>query len=297
MIVFRRFNSSCSKFSPLIENYKTLRHIHFDGITPFQEGQQLQQLILDANLSFKQIESKIKKNQLDLQKQGFEVNDYEKQLLSKILEMKPHPTLLTFQFNNVYTGGKRIKQDPTISKQIEHFRELGCEFHQLERGGEITWHGEGQLVAYLILDLKKFKNLTVRCFVDSVLLKSIQDMLMKNYNLKSYLNSNPGVWMEPNNLKISSVGTNIQRGVTSYGIALNVTPELKFLNTFTMCGLPGISATSIQQLKPDLKLSMKDVAYQYSKEIAKNLNIVTVEHMNGEQIKQEMLNQREEAAN
>lgn len=280
---FTRSSSSCTKFSPLIENYKTLRHIHFDGITPFQKGQEIQQSILDANLSFKEIELKIKKNQLDLAKQGFEVSDYEKGLLDKILEMKPYPTLLTFQFNNVYTGGKKIKKDPTISEQIRAFEELGCEFHQLERGGEITWHGEGHLVAYLILDLKKFQNLTVRCYVDSVLLKSLQDLLMKNYQLPSYLNKNPGVFMEPENKKIASVGTNIQRGITSYGIGLNVKPDLKYLNTFTMCGLPGVTATSIEQMKPG-EWSVKEVAFQYSKELAKNLNILRVEHMDGNEL-------------
>ncbi|EGV66699.1 lipoyl/octanoyl transferase [Yamadazyma tenuis] len=291
--MFRRFNSTCSKFVPLIENYKTLRHVHFDGLTPFIEGQALQQSMVDANLSFKEIEAKIKRNKLELSQQGLEINDYEKGLIDKILEMKPHPTLLTFQFNNVYTGGKKIKRDPTIHQQIKAFEELGCEFHQLERGGDVTWHGEGHLVAYLILDLKKFKDLTVRCFVDSVLLKSLQDVLNKNYDLDSYLNKNPGVWMEPDNLKIASVGTNIQRGITSYGIGLNVKPDLKYLNTFTMCGLPGTSATSIQQMKPGADLDLKAVAYMYSKEIANNLNITTVEHMNGEEIRHQSIERNE----
>lgn len=285
-----RSNVTCTKFRPLIENYKTLRHVHFDGITPFEKGQTIQQSILEANLSFKEIEAKIKKNQLDLAKQGFTVSEYEQELLNKILTMKPNPTLLTFEFNNVYTGGKKIKKDPHIESLKKSMNEIGCSFHQLERGGDITWHGQGHLVAYLILDLKKFENLTVRCFVDSVLLKSLQDLLYKNYKLQSYLNENPGVWMEPNNYKIASVGTNIQRGITTYGIGLNVNPDLKYLNQFTMCGLPNSLPTSIGQLveDPDPPLNIKDIAYKYSKEIAKNLNMETVEHLNGEEIESQL---------
>lgn len=270
---------------PLIENYKTLRHVHFEGVTPFQDGQRIQQAILDANLSFKQIESKIKKNQVDLEKQGFSVSEYERELLDKILTMKPNPTLLTFQFNNVYTGGKKMKKDPQMESLQKAMEDIGCEYHQLERGGDITWHGEGHLVAYLILDLKKFENLTVRCFVDSVLLKSIQDLLQKNYKLTSYLNENPGVWMERENKKIASVGTNIQRGITTYGIGLNVKPDLKFLNQFTMCGLPEAQPTSLASLVSE-ELDLKDIAYKYSKEIAKNLNMETVEHLSGEEVEQ-----------
>lgn len=280
-----RSSSTCTKFVPLIENYKTLRHVHFEGVTPFQDGQRIQQAILDANLSFKQIESKIKKNQVDLEKQGFSVSEYERELLDKILTMKPNPTLLTFQFNNVYTGGKKMKKDPQMESLQRAMEDIGCEYHQLERGGDITWHGEGHLVAYLILDLKKFENLTVRCFVDSVLLKSIQDLLQKNYKLTSYLNENPGVWMERENKKIASVGTNIQRGITTYGIGLNVKPDLKFLNQFTMCGLPDAKPTSLASLVSE-DLDLKDIAYKYSKEIAKNLNMETVEHLSGEEVEQ-----------
>ena len=287
--ILKRFNStSCTKFYPLIDGYKTLRHVHFNGITNFQEGQNLQQSVLDANLSFKQIESKIKKNQAQLASQGFKVSEYEEELLSKIMAMRPMPTLLTFEFNNVYTGGKKVKKDPEIDDKLKQFKDMGCEFHQLERGGDLTWHGNGQLVAYLILDLKLFKHLTVRCFVDSVLLKSVQDVLQKNYQLNSLLNENPGVWLDKQDQKIASIGCNIQRGITTYGSGLNVNPDLKYLNTFTMCGLPDTKATSIQEQKPESQLSIKEVAYQYSKQVASNLNITTVEHVNGEEVRHQM---------
>lgn len=281
-IIARRWQSSCTKFSPLHENYKTLRHIHFRGITPFSKGQAIQNAMVNANLDFKKMEAKIRKQQKEMDAQGAVLQEYEQNFINKVLLMKPLPTLLTFEFDNVYTGGKQMKQDPELAAKIKALEDIGCKYFQLERGGQVTWHGKGQLTAYAILDLKQFANLTVRCFVDGVLLKAVQNMLTKNYQIESHLNENPGVWIEPHDRKISSVGCNIQRAITSYGIGLNVNPDLKFLNTFTMCGLPGTSATSVAQLRPQANTDIKLAAEQYAKEIARVLNITTVEHMDGE---------------
>lgn len=279
--IFKRCQSSCTKFSPLVENYKTLRHIHFPGITSFAQGQAIQNAMVSANLDFKKMELKIRKQQRDMSLQGLVLQEYEQEFIKRVLSMKPFPTLLTFEFENVYTGGKQMKQDPDLANKIKLYEALGCTYHQLERGGQVTWHGQGQLTAYSILDLKQFSNLNVRCFVDGVLLKSVQNMLKKNYGLTTFLNENPGVWVEQHDKKIALVGCNIQRAITSYGIGLNVKPDLKYLNTHVMCGLPGAKAVSIEQLKPDVELDVKTAGEQYAKEFAKLLGITTVEHMDG----------------
>lgn len=281
-----RFYSSCTtKFQPIHDNYHRLRHIHFPGITKFADGQAIQASIVNANLDFKKLESKIKKQQ-KLIPAGYQLNEYETELIQKILAMKPMPTMLTFEFNNVYTGGKKMKQDRDLANKIRLYEALGCEYHQLERGGQVTWHGEGQLVAYTILDLKQFTDLSIRCFVDSVLLKAAQNVLSK-YELPSYVDQkNPGIWMtkDPFDQKIASVGTNIQRAITSYGIGFNVNPDMKYLSQFEMCGLPNVSPTSLKIQKPDLDVSVADVAPLYANEVAKLLNISTVEHMSGEDL-------------
>lgn len=270
--------SKCLKFYPLIENYKTLRHIHFPGITKFEDGQRIQQTIVNANLDFKKISAKIIKQQRLIASQGYRLSDYEDGLLGKILEMKPFPTLLTFEFENVYTGGKKMKQDPLLPEKIRGYEALGCSYHQLERGGQVTWHGKGQLTAYSILDLKQFKDLTVKCYVDSVLLSAVENLLRKNFQIHSYKTENPGVWTDEG--KIASVGCNIQRAITSYGVGINVDPDLKFLNTYEMCGLPNTRATSIAQLRPVTK-TVKDMGDEYAKELARALSIDRVEHVDG----------------
>ncbi|WPK25940.1 hypothetical protein PUMCH_003278 [Australozyma saopauloensis] len=272
--------SSCTSFTPLNDNYKTLRHIHFEGITPFERGQTIQNSFVAANLDFKKLEAKIKKLQRELLAQNFVVAPEEQDILDKILNMRPYPTLLTFQFENVYTGGKQMKQDPDLNNKIESYAKLGCQYYQLERGGQVTWHGPGQLTAYLILDLKQFKNLTVRCYVDSVLLRSVMNVLKKQHGIDSHLNENPGVWIDSNNDKIASVGCNIQRAITSYGVGVNVHPDLSFMNTNEMCGLPDAQATSIEKLTGK-KVGIEEVSDQLARELAVALNMKAVEKMSG----------------
>lgn len=243
--------------------------------------------MVSANLDFKKMELKIRTQQKMFAAQNQNLQQFETDFILRVLSMKPFPTLLTFEFESVYTGGKQMKQDPELQSKITGFQDLGAKYHQLERGGQVTWHGPGQLTAYLILDLKQFSNLTVRCYVDLVLLKAVQSLLKKHHGIASEIGASPGVWVPPNDLKIASVGCNIQRAITSYGIGLNVDPDLKFLNTFTMCGLPGKLATSIKQLKAESPVSVKETGEQYAAEIARALNIRTVEHMDGT----ELLNQ------
>ncbi|KAG7192850.1 uncharacterized protein KQ657_001307 [Scheffersomyces spartinae] len=280
----RMLSTECkSRFYPLNESYEKLRHIHFPGITPFIRGEEIQKAIVSANLDFKNIEGKIRRQQKAATAEGVVINEYETTLLEQILAMRPHPTLLTFEFDNVYTGGKQMKQDPNISELIKGYEDMGCSYHQLERGGQVTWHGKGQLTAYTILDLKQFKNLTVKCFVDSVLLKAALTTLSKNYHIQTSTHSDsPGLYVA-NGDKIVSVGCNIQRAISSYGIGMNINPEMTFLNTFTMCGLEGIQATSVAK-ETGMQPSVKEIADQYAKEVALLLGIKVVEHMSGAEL-------------
>lgn len=281
----KRFVARCAtRFEPLSANYAILRHVHFDGITPFSKGQDIQAAMVNANLDFKKMEYKIKKQRLEYQSQGLQLHDYEATFLDRVLLMKPIPTLLTFEFDNVFTGGKQMKQDPRLPQMIAEYEQQGCKYYQLERGGQVTWHGRGQLTAYLILDLKHFSHLSVRCYVDSVLLQSVRDLLKKNHLLDTHLNENPGVWVEQNDLKICSVGCNVQRAITSYGVGLNVSPDLQFLNSHVLCGLEDTRTTSIEEQRPGKSGTVKETAHMLAKELARLLNIQTVEHLDGAEL-------------
>lgn len=250
--------------------YTTLKHVHFKGISTFQHGLNIQKLITDNFLNYKTLETKIRR----LQRRN-ELNDLS--ILRKFQSLKPCPIILTFEFNNVYAGGLRSKNEISLI-DIENFKKLGSEYYQLDRGGQLTWHGNGQLVSYLILDLKNFEKLSTKCFVNNVLLKSAQILFDENYNLKTNIQSeNPGLWINDNNnnqdfKKIASVGIRVRHGITDFGISLNINPDLKFLNTFEMCGLKNKKQTSINQ-QLGINPTIDEVANLYVKQIGKALEV------------------------
>ncbi|EGW34961.1 uncharacterized protein SPAPADRAFT_132353 [Spathaspora passalidarum NRRL Y-27907] len=267
------------KFWPIRESYGTLRHIHFPGITSFQHGLDIQQALVNHNLHFKSTEFNIRKIQ---KTRGDTLTYKETQLIDKILDLKPLPTILTFEFNNVYAGGLRSKEE--VSPELrEQYEKSGCEFHQLDRGGQVTWHGKGQLVAYSVIDIKAFHNLTAKCFVTSILLESVKRTLLNNFGLKSEVIENPGVWTSADD-KIASVGIRIKRGISEYGISLNVNPDLKFMNSFIMCGLDGKRATSIMKELGETSATVEQVANMYVKEVAELLNMPKIEYIQANEL-------------
>lgn len=237
-----------------------LKHSHFTNIK-FKAGDEIQKSILEKNIEYLATKQKIKQ---EISKESFNV--------------RPSPTLLTFEFDNVYTGGRKVRKDQNLSQKIANFRTTGSEYYDLTRGGEITWHGKGQLVAYCILDLRCLSKTSLRHYIDNILLKSVINVLSK-YNIKGFLNENPGVWVSKDQ-KISSIGCQVLRGITSYGISLNVNPDLDFLNTYEMCGLIDTNATSINNFQKEKKITVKEIADEYAKEISKLLEVSGVEKLN-----------------
>ncbi|EMG46887.1 LIPB Octanoyltransferase [Candida maltosa Xu316] len=192
-------------------------------------------------------------------------------LISQVHSLQPTPTLLTFQFENVYAGGLRSKNELNARDRDNLEKMDNCRYYQLERGGQVTWHGQGQLVSYLIMDLKAYENLSTKCYVSNVLLKSAQNVLKKGYGIDSIQTENPGVWIN-DDAKIGSVGIRVRHGITDFGISLNVNPDLKYMNTFEMCGLKEKKATSIyEQIGATPKI--QEVADLYAKEIGEALEV------------------------
>lgn len=140
----------------------------------------------------------------------------------------------------VYTIGIRTK-NYSINDE-EKLRNLGAEFHRTNRGGLITFHGPGQLVAYPIINLKNFEP-SVRWYVCHIEKTVIN--LCKKYNIAAKTTEDTGVWVD--NRKICAIGIHASRYITTHGLALNCNVDLSWYEHIVPCGLVGKEVTSLSK--------------------------------------------------
>lgn len=294
---------------------KVLRHLHFTDITDYETGLQIQETFVRANLDFKKIQTKIQKQLAEINAGNVEVevdgekgialvSEYEQNLLAKMVQdIKPNPVLLTFQFRPVFTGGKREK----YGLDFEKYSFKGARYVQSLRGGQVTYHGPGQMVAYLVLDLADFtrgeqvssdklkssgkKTLSARCFVNALeesIIKTLNSgtcytniRSRQPFGIPAIRTENTGVWINETE-KIASIGVHVRRGITSHGVAVNVSTDLTYPNRFVMCGLKEARTTSMEEYwrkhGSDRTIELKDVCYSYAKSFAQTFGFSQVEH-------------------
>jgi lipoyl(octanoyl) transferase 2 len=160
------------------------------------------------------------------------------------------PTIFMFEMPPVYTCGRR-ERGSLSEQEIEFLRAGGtADFVEASRGGQTTFHGPGQLVAYPIIDLRRY-GLPVRCYVS--LLETAIINTIARYSLEGTTTKDTGVWMNDKE-KIASIGIHVRRNITSHGIALNVTTDPRWFNRIVACGLPDKATTTmaLQGVSADL---------------------------------------------
>ena len=157
--------------------------------------------------------------------------------------------LILTEHDHVYTIGKSgDMSNLLIDKEELMKREI--EFFKINRGGDITYHGPGQIMGYPIFDLDNF-------FTDiNLYLRKLEEVIintLKSYNLTGFtINEETGVWVKDNNglsKKICAFGIRASRWVTMHGLCLNVDPDLSFFNHIIPCGIQNKGITSLKQLK------------------------------------------------
>ena len=184
-------------------------------------------------------------------------------------EIKTDNYILTCSHPHVYTLGKSgDEKNLLIDKNIIEKENL--EFFKINRGGDITYHGPGQIVIYPILDLENF-------FTDiHKYLRSLEEaviLTLKEYNIESgRIKDYTGVWIDiksDNPRKICALGVKTSRWVTMHGLALNVNTDLNFFKNIIPCGINDKEVTSIsKEVGRDIKI--KDV----EKKLLNNLSKV-----------------------
>jgi len=144
----------------------------------------------------------------------------------------------------------------------------------VERGGDITFHGPGQLVVYPIIDLTK-AGLTVMNYVAS--LEEIMLLTASDWGIPAQRNSvNRGIWMA--NKKLGSVGISVQRGVTFHGFALNVNLSLKPFKWINPCGLTDVRVTSmVQELSQKISMNPVREAVMHHFETVFGFDLVSID--------------------
>ena len=154
-------------------------------------------------------------------------------------------TLLLVEHDPVLTLGRHAQDEHIITPAAELARR-GIEVIRVERGGEATYHGPGQLVAYPIVRLRDLPVL-LRPFVRA--LELAMGDVAAGYGVQAAPRRGyPGVWVDPDGplpRKLGALGLRVERGVTFHGIALNVTTRLDDFGLINPCGMAGLAVTSI----------------------------------------------------
>jgi lipoyl(octanoyl) transferase len=215
--------------------------------------------------------------------------DYQEKLFAEIiaiklnnrnsLEQTPVPNyLILCEHPPVYTLGKSGSVDNLLIDENQ-LNQLGAQFYKINRGGDITHHGPGQLVVYPLLDLENF-------FTDIHLyLRKLEEViiqLLKEYNVETGRSPGfTGVWIDANTekaRKICAMGVKCSRWVTMHGIAMNVSNELSFFNHIIPCGIEDKSVTNLSNEAKDSNITMEDVKHLFSGLFAKEFEAnITIE--------------------
>jgi len=151
--------------------------------------------------------------------------------------------LLLMEHDPVVTLG-RAGDASHILASADKLRRAGISVHRVERGGDVTYHGPGQLVGYPILSLHAH-HLGASDYVhalEDVLVRTLLDFRVAAHQRAGLV----GVWVGRDR-KIASLGARIERGVTYHGFALNVAPDLEHFCLIVPCGLTGIEITSMER--------------------------------------------------
>ena len=169
---------------------------------------------------------------------------FDSMLASKLTGTIPgNHYIITCEHHHVITLGKSGKES---NIKVPEFP--GVEYVKIDRGGDITYHGPGQLVVYPILDLEQF-GLSLKQYIHNLEEAVIQTLKM--YKITAgRINEFTGVWVNHTSekaAKIAAIGVKSSRHVTMHGLAFNINPDLNYFNLIVPCGIEGKAVTSMEK--------------------------------------------------
>ncbi|HXK33562.1 MAG TPA: lipoyl(octanoyl) transferase LipB [Dehalococcoidia bacterium] len=154
------------------------------------------------------------------------------------------PALILLEHPHTYTLGVRGKQQHVLASE-GLLRSRGAKVVRTDRGGDVTYHGPGQLVGYPILDLRAL-GLGPAAYVS--LIEDALIAALRAFGISGCRSDlNRGVWVD--GAKAAAIGVRISRGITTHGFALNVNTDLSYFEHIVPCGLPGVRVTSMAECR------------------------------------------------
>ncbi len=196
-------------------------------------------------------------------KYTYAINFLEKKLL-KVSNNKSDELIWLLKHPSTYTAGTSYNKSEILDKSIKIIK--------TNRGGKITWHGPGQLICYLVINLNKRKK-DIRKFL-SIIEQSIIQSLYE-YKIKSFSDpKNIGIWVKHNKKKkkIGAIGIRIKKWITYHGFSLNITNSLSKYKKIIPCGIKDKEVTNLINIK---KQSYKNIDKVIVKNLIKNLQTLT----------------------
>lgn len=170
--------------------------------------------------------------------------------------------LLLLEHDPVYTIGRGGDLANMLATP-ERLTDLGTELVRIDRGGDVTFHGPGQLVAYPIVELRDPLDLRryVRALESAVIGTAAAFEVTADR-----VEGRPGVWVDGQR-KLAAVGVRVKRGVTTHGLALNVSTDLAWFAEMIPCGIPDCEVTSLEQ-ETGASLELGAVAREMAEQLA-----------------------------
>jgi lipoyl(octanoyl) transferase len=189
--------------------------------------------------------------------------DLQRSIFQRLLQGKEEDTLILCQHSPVYTLG-RVTEAANILFTDEELKKIGAEKFLVERGGDVTFHGPGQLVGYPLLNLSRFKEdlgWYLRALEETIILT------LKEYAVNGFrIPGRTGVWVGEHGKeeKICAIGIKVSHWCTMHGFAFNVNTDLSYFERIIPCGIGDKKVTSLEKLLRE-KIEMKEVMLRYSR--------------------------------
>lgn len=197
--------------------------------------------------------------------------DLQHEIFNKLLAGEEANTLILCEHFPVYTLG-RVTDEANILFSDQQLQKIGAEKFEIERGGDVTFHGPGQIVGYPLLNLSQFKEDL------GWYLRSLEEVIIRTlatYDVNAFrITGRTGVWVGESGKeeKICAIGIKASRWCTMHGFAFNINTDLKYFTYIVPCGIGDRNVTSLSKVL-GREIEIEEVRNRLSKEFEKVFEI------------------------